>query len=143
MDSLNEPSETTNEQPVLLLIIAEGGALLFSHPFTDRWQRDDDLFSSFLSAFSSFSDEYFSQGLDRVKFGEDTLLMLSVNSFSVCYLYKGQSYLAKQKLGQFVETIQSNSSIWETLEKYYKSSQIVEVTDIPNLERLLTDIFMK
>jgi tetratricopeptide (TPR) repeat protein len=138
-----EPLESIDEQPVLLLIIAEGGILLFSFPFTDKWQQDDDLFGSFLSAFTSFSEEFFSKGLDRAKFGEDTILLQTVNSFSVYYLFKGQTYLAKQKLDEFSETIQSNSSIWEILERSYKSSQIIELADIPKLERLLTDIFMQ
>ncbi|MHA2324395.1 MAG: hypothetical protein ACXACB_03265, partial [Promethearchaeota archaeon] len=45
-----EQVESTNEQPLLLLIIAEGGIPLFTYPFTEKWQRDDDLFGSFLSA---------------------------------------------------------------------------------------------
>ncbi|MHA2197935.1 MAG: tetratricopeptide repeat protein [Promethearchaeota archaeon] len=137
-----QPPESTDEDPVLLLIIAEGGTLLFSYPFTEKWQEDDDMLSSFLSAFTSFSDEYFSQGLDRVKFDEDTLLMRSVNSFSVCYLFKGQTYLAKQKLDKFSETIQSISSIWETLEKFNKSSQVIELVDIPKMKTILEEIFL-
>ncbi|MHA2325231.1 MAG: hypothetical protein ACXACB_07525 [Promethearchaeota archaeon] len=137
-----QPPESTDEDAVLLLIIAEGGTLLFSYPFTEKWQEDDDMLSSFLSAFTSFSDEYFSQGLDRVKFDEDTLLMRSVNSFSVCYLFKGQTYLAKQKLDKFSETIQSISSIWETLEKFNKSSQVIELVDIPKMKTILEEIFL-
>jgi hypothetical protein len=137
-----DPIESSDEKPVILLILAKGGVLLFSYPFTDMWKRDDDLFGSFLSAFSTFSDEFFSQGLDRAKFGEDTILLQSVESFSVCYLFKGQTYLAKQKLNKFVETIQKSSEIWETLEKYEKSSQVAELKDLPEMENLLTNIFL-
>ncbi len=137
-----EPLESGGQQPVLLLILAEGGVLLFSHPFTDKWKRDDDLFGSFLSAFSTFSDEFFSQGLDRAKFGEDTILLQSVGSFSICYLFQGQTYFAKQKLEKFVETLQKEPAIWKTFEKFEKSSQVVELKDIPLMEPLLNDIFV-
>ncbi|MHA2037888.1 MAG: tetratricopeptide repeat protein [Promethearchaeota archaeon] len=66
------------EESMVLLIIAEGGVLIFSYPFTDEWKQDEELFSSFLSAFSSFSNEFFSEGLDRVKFGQNTVLMQSI-----------------------------------------------------------------
>jgi len=137
-----EPIESSGQKPVLLLILAEGGVLLFSHPFTDKWKRDDDLFGSFLSAFSTFSDEFFSQGLDRAKFGEDTILLQSVGSFSICYLFQGQTYFAKQKLEKFVETLQKEPAIWKTFEKFEKSSQVVELKDIPLMESLLNDIFV-
>lgn len=48
--------------------------------------------------------------------------MQSVNSFSACYLFKGQTYLAKQRLEQFIKTIQTSASIWEKLEKFDNSS---------------------
>lgn len=136
-----EHPESTDEQPVLLLIMAEGGILTFSYPFSDKWKQDEDLFSSFLSAFTSFSDEFFSKGLDRAKFGEDTILIESVNSFSVCYLFKGQTYLAKQRLDKFIEIIQGNTSVWETLEKFNKSSQVVELVDIPKMKTILEEVF--
>ncbi|MFW9942159.1 MAG: hypothetical protein ACFFFT_14065 [Candidatus Thorarchaeota archaeon] len=137
-----EPLEIVNEQPILLLILAEGGILLFSYLFTDEWKHDTEIFSSFLSAFTSFSDEFFSKGLDRVKFGDDTLLIQSTGSFSVGYLYKGQSYPAKQKLTKFLEGIQDTASIWQALDKYYKTSQIAEVKDLPQIEDLIKDIFI-
>ncbi|MHA2123831.1 MAG: tetratricopeptide repeat protein [Promethearchaeota archaeon] len=70
-----EVPELTQEEPILLLIIGEGGVLLFSYPFTDEVKVDDELFGGFLSAITSFSDEVFSEGLDRAKFGQYTVLM--------------------------------------------------------------------
>lgn len=133
--------EIVNEEPVLLLIIAEGGVLIFSHSFTDEWKRDETLFSSFLSAFSSFSSEFFTKGLDRAKFGDDLLLINSVDPFSICYLFKGQTYSAMQKLSQFAARIQNAIIIWQTLEKIYETGQVLELKDIPLLESLITEIF--
>ncbi len=96
----------------------------------------------FLSAFTSFSYEFFSESLDRVKFEQHTVLMESVGSFSVCYLYKGQTYAAKQKLSQFTEAIQNTTSIWQTLEKFYKTSQTLAIKDTPPLKNLITEIFL-
>ncbi|MHA2281266.1 MAG: tetratricopeptide repeat protein, partial [Promethearchaeota archaeon] len=45
-----ESIELVEEESTLLLIIGEGGTLIFSCPFTDEWERDEELFSSFLSA---------------------------------------------------------------------------------------------
>ncbi|GAH41131.1 unnamed protein product [marine sediment metagenome] len=137
-----EPLESGGQQPVSVLILAAGGVLLFSYPFSDDWKQDDDLFGSFLSAFLSFSDEFFSQGLDRAKFGEDTILLQPVGDFSICYLFKGQTYFAKRKLEKFAETIQKDPSIWETLEKFEKSSQVAELKDLPNMDKLLTNVFL-
>jgi hypothetical protein len=137
-----DPPELVDEEATLLLIITEGGVLLFSHPFTDEWKQDESLFSNFLSAFTSFSDEFFSEGLDRAKFGQHTVLMESVRSFSVCYLYKGQTYAAQQKLSKFIEGLENNTSIWPILERFQKSSQILEIKDSPLLEHLITNIFV-
>jgi tetratricopeptide (TPR) repeat protein len=137
-----DPPEIIDEQPTLLMIISEGGVLIFSHAFTDEWKRDDELFGSFLSAFTSFSDDFFSEGLDRVKFGQHTVLLETVGSFSVCYLYKGQTYPAKQKLIQFTEKIQKLTSVWQTLNTFYKTSQVLESKDAPSLESLITEIFI-
>jgi hypothetical protein len=139
--SLN-PTELQEEQPVLLLIMAEGGILIFSYLFTDEWKHDPEIFSNFLSAFSSFSDEFFSKGLDRAKFGDDTLLIQSIESYSVGYLYKGQTYPAKQKLTKFMEQLQQNSVIWEALEKFDRTSQVAELKDIPLLESIISEIYL-
>jgi len=49
--------ELVDEESVVLLIITEGGVLLFSYPFADEWEFDDELFGGFLTAFNNISDE--------------------------------------------------------------------------------------
>ncbi|MHA2391427.1 MAG: tetratricopeptide repeat protein [Promethearchaeota archaeon] len=134
--------EMIDEKPTLLLIITEGGILIFSYAFTDEWKRDDELFSSFLSAFTSFSNEFFSKGLDRAKFGDDLILIKSVSHFSVCYLFKGQTYPATQRLMRFIEQIQTTPSIWKNLIKSHKTSQDLNIKDVPFLESIITEIFI-
>ncbi|MHA2009486.1 MAG: hypothetical protein ACXABO_19905 [Promethearchaeota archaeon] len=137
------PPKLQSEQPLLLSIITEGGVLLFSYAFTKEWERDNEFFGSFLSAFSSFSDEYFSEGLDRAKFGKYTVLLDSVKSFTICFLFAGQSYQAKQKLARFVELLKDDSSIQEALEKIQETNQVLELHDFPFLKSLIHEIFVK
>jgi tetratricopeptide (TPR) repeat protein len=136
------PPDLVREEPTLLLIMAEGGFLIFSYPFTDEWKFDDELFSGFLSAFNSISDEIFAVGLDRVKFGENTVLMESTANFFVCYLFKGQTYLAKQKLRKFSEHLLDSAHLINTLNKYYETSQVLKLKDLPALESLVTESFI-
>jgi tetratricopeptide (TPR) repeat protein len=137
-----ESPEPVDEQSLLLLILAEGGVLIFSYPFSEEWKFDDELFGGFLTAFSSISDEIFAVGLDRAKFGDQTVLVEQVANFSICYLFKGQTYIAQKKLAKFVEEAQHNSSLWQNLEQHYKTSQILELKDNPALETLITEIFV-
>jgi len=61
---------------------------------------------------------------------------------SSLYLFKGQTYHAKQKVVKFAEQIQKTTSIRQTLDKYYKTSQVLALKDSPSLENLITDIFL-
>ncbi|MFW9818771.1 MAG: hypothetical protein ACFFE5_04110 [Candidatus Thorarchaeota archaeon] len=136
-----DTKELVDEEPVVLLIIKVGGVLTFSYSFVDEWERNNDMLGSFLSAFSSFSDVFFSEEFDRAKFGKYTVLMEAIPNFSVCYLFKGQTYLASRKLSKFTEQIQKSSLIWQTLEKYYKTNQVLELKDCPSLKPLIIEIF--
>ncbi|MFW9826784.1 MAG: hypothetical protein ACFFEY_04080 [Candidatus Thorarchaeota archaeon] len=129
------------EEPMVILIINIGGVLTFSYSFVDEWEQNNQMLGNFLSAFSSFSDEFFSQEFDRAKFGKYTVLVEAMPNFSVCYLFKGQTYFASQKLAKFTEQIQKSSIIWQTLEKYYKTNQVLEIKDCPSLKPLIIEIF--
>jgi len=136
-----KPPKLTNEEPVLLLIIGEGGILLFSYPFSDEVKIEDEIFGGFLSAFTMFSDEVFSEGLDRVKFGSYTVLMKKLADLSFCYLFKGQTYLAQKKLSNFTENFQKNTSMMQTLTKFNQTSQVIELKEFPFLEGFIKEIF--
>ncbi|MHA2036252.1 MAG: tetratricopeptide repeat protein [Promethearchaeota archaeon] len=138
--ALNAPT-LTDEEPVLLLIIGEGGILLFSYPFSEEVKVEDELFGGFLSAITSFSDEVFSQGLDRAKFGHYTVLMKDIGDFSFCYVLKGQTYVAQKRLSNFVESFQKNTSMMQTLNKFNQTSQVIELKDFPFLEGFIEGFF--
>ncbi|MFX0029476.1 MAG: tetratricopeptide repeat protein [Candidatus Hermodarchaeota archaeon] len=137
-----EPPEIEDEEPVLLLIVSEGGKPIFSRSFIEDQAFEDHLIGGFLSAFNSFSDEIFSKGLDRASFGEYTLFMNSASPFLVCYLFKGQSYSAQRKLNYFLEKITNDNEIWQNFEKFFKLNQEIQPKDIPSLEPLITEVFI-
>jgi hypothetical protein len=116
------------------------GATYFNHQFASNWDHSD-LFSSFMSAFNTFMDEIFSKSIDRIRIGENTILINPVESFLACYVIKGQSYLALQKLSRFTEAIRKNSEIWEALNKSVKTSEMLELNKPPTLKTVITDIF--
>jgi len=138
-----EPDEIQEEESVVILIISKGGTPIFSQSFTEGWSFQDHLFGGFLSAVNSFSDEMFSQGLDRAIFGEYTIIMNAISPFIVCYLFKGQSFLAQQRMKHFVDTIQNDKKIWEPIKKYYQANRLVQDKDIPSLYSLVNAIFIE
>ncbi len=137
-----EPIDLIDEEPVVLLIVSKHGTPVFSKSFEEEWSFQDHLFGGFLSAVNSFSDEMFSEGLDRATFGQYTILMKSIPPFSVCYLFKGQTYPAQQKMKYFIEKLLNEKKIWQTLHDFYRTNREVQSKDIPSLEPLLTDIFI-
>jgi len=138
-----EPDEIQDEESVVILIISTGGTPIFTQSFAGGWSFQDHLFGGFLSAINSFSGEMFSQGLDRAIFGEYTILMKSISPFIICYLFKGQSFLAQQRMKNFIDTIQSDQKIWETIKKYYKANRLIQETDIPSLDLLVKNMFIE
>jgi hypothetical protein len=138
-----EPDEIQDEESVVILIISTGGTPIFTQSFVEGWSFQDHLFSGFLSAINSFSSEMFSQGLDRAIFGEFTILMKAISPFIICYLFKGQSFLAQQRMKHFVDTIQNDKKIWETIKKYYQTNRLIQIKDIPSLDLLVNEIFIE
>lgn len=137
-----EGPELSDEEPLLLLIVSEGGEPILSHSFIDDQSFEDYLFGSFFTAINSFINEKFSEGLDRASFGEHTLLMKSISPFLMFYVYKGQSYLAQQRLRYLIEKLQSDNEVWGAFEKYFQMNQEIQLKDIPSLEPLIKDIFI-
>ncbi|UCC19084.1 MAG: tetratricopeptide repeat protein [Promethearchaeota archaeon] len=134
--------ELSDEEPILLLIVSEGGTPLFSQSFIEDKSYEDHLFGGFLSAVNTFMDEMFSEELDRATFGEHTLLLRSISPFFLCYIYKGQSYSAQNRINSFINEIQRNKEVWSTFEKYYQMNKEIQLKDIPTLDPIIKEIFI-
>jgi tetratricopeptide (TPR) repeat protein len=135
-----EPPDLVEEESILLLIMDNSGATYFNHSFAPDWDYSD-LFSSFMSAFNTFMDEIFSKSIDRIRVGENTILINPMESFLTCYVIKGQSYPALQKLTRFTEAIRENSEIWQALNKSVKTSEMLELDKPPALKTVINEIF--
>jgi hypothetical protein len=135
-----EASELENEEPILLLIMDNSGVTYFNHQFVGEWDVDG-IFSAFMSAFNTFSSELFSKSIDRIRIGENTILINPVEPFLVCYVIKGQSYPALKKLTRFTEAIRENPEIWQALNKSVKTSEMLELDKPPALKTVIDEIF--
>jgi tetratricopeptide (TPR) repeat protein len=135
-----DPPDLVGEEPILLLITDNSGATYFNYPFIANWDHSD-LFSSFMSAFNTFSSEIFSKSIDRIRIGENTILINPVEPFLACYVIKGQSYPALQKLTRFTGAIKDNSEIWQALNKSAKTGEMLELDKPAALKTVINEIF--
>ena len=135
--------ELLDEDPMLLLVVSEGGRPIFSQSFVEDQVFEDHLFGGFFTAINSFINEKFSEGLDRASFGEHTLLMHSISPFLMCYVYKGQSYSAQQRIKYFIDELQDDKDTWQTFKEFYRLNKEIQIKDIPSLEPLITRIFIE
>ncbi|MFX1490092.1 MAG: tetratricopeptide repeat protein [Promethearchaeota archaeon] len=135
-----EPPEIEEEEPMFLLIMSEGGNIYFHHTFIQDWDHRD-LFSSFISAFNTFSSEIFAKTIDRIKIGENIIFINPVEDFLACYVSKGQSYPAIQKLNKFSDSIKREKEIWDLLNKAAKTSGELSIESSPILEQVVNKIF--
>ncbi|MHA2054688.1 MAG: hypothetical protein ACW99F_13945 [Candidatus Hodarchaeales archaeon] len=134
------PPELVEEEPIVLLIMDKSGISYFNYSFRENWDSDW-LFSSFMSAFDTFSSALFSESIDRIKIGENLILVNPIESFLVCYVIKGQSYLGLQKLNRFSKAIKDNPEIWETLNRAVQTGEVLELDKPQSLGNVVNDIF--
>ena len=132
----------SNEEPVLLLIVSEGGIPFFSHSFVEDKSFESHLFGGFLTTIDYFIKEMFSEGLNRAVFGEHTLLMKAIPPFFISYIFKGDSYYALQKLDYSEAQLEKEGEIWQNLLKSFQKNTTIQLKDDPLLESLITETFI-
>ncbi|MFW9879248.1 MAG: tetratricopeptide repeat protein [Candidatus Thorarchaeota archaeon] len=138
-----EIPKVIEEQSLLLLVMTEGGIPVFSHAFSKDWKFSDELLSGFLTSFDSISKAVFSEGLDRAKIGDHTILISPVGNFLICYLFKGQSYYAKQKLGYFTNHVKTITSVEQIFNHFLKDFHTIQLEEYPILKELIIESFLK
>ncbi len=129
------------EEPVLVLVMAENGLSLFSKPFLPEGEINPQLFGGFLSAIHSFSEAVFSRTLDRALLGEYTLVMKTEEPLLMCYICKGQAFSALQKLNQFIQHTTKSDKYWNALLQGSQTGKTLDNSDYASLEHLASSIF--
>jgi tetratricopeptide (TPR) repeat protein len=105
------------EEPVLLIIVYEGGLTVYSQKFSQKEMIDEMFVGGFLTAIDAFMHQTFATGgsIERIQHQEYTLLLKIENPLLFCYVFKGQSFTAIQKLDAVIKEIKKSSSIWQAL----------------------------
>jgi hypothetical protein len=140
---LLELPELKEEEPVLVLILAENGLSLYSKPFLPEGEINPQLFGGFLSAIHSFSEAVFSRSLDRALLGEYTLVMKSEEPLLMCYICKGQAFSALQKLNRFIQQTAKSDKYWNALTKAGQTGKSLEISEYTSLDQLTKSIFSR
>ncbi|HUU77923.1 MAG TPA: tetratricopeptide repeat protein [candidate division Zixibacteria bacterium] len=131
------------EEPVLLIIVYEGGVTIFSKKFSPKEMIDEMFVGGFLTAIDSFMHQTFATGgsIERIKHQEYTLLLKAEKPLLFCYVYKGQSFTAIQKLDKIISELKKSVTIWHSLTNNLGE----QLNDLENdfIEELATKVFMK
>jgi tetratricopeptide (TPR) repeat protein len=135
-------SEVKEEQPLLFVIMNETGIALYKYSFSHLIQIDGQLLSGFLSAINSFCTEFLSGSFDRAKIGDNFLALARSPPFVICYIFKGNSYLAQKKIKNFLKKFDENQFRSKDILSYsFRYSCIVNKEDSINIKNLLFNSF--
>ncbi|MCE7736864.1 MAG: tetratricopeptide repeat protein [Candidatus Heimdallarchaeota archaeon] len=130
------------ENPIMLLIIGQGGVVKLRHKFGSVEGMHEHLIGGFLSAINSFFLDIFTEkdSLDRIRSKGFTILMKSTPEFLYCYIFKGQSLFAAQKLESFVKEIMLDATQMTALSSV---GELIspEVKDKTNILPIITKFF--
>ncbi|NHJ84735.1 MAG: tetratricopeptide repeat protein [Asgard group archaeon] len=131
-----------DEEPVLLIIIYEGGVTVFSKKFSQKEMIDEMFVGGFLTAIDAFMHQTFATGgsIERIQHQEYTLLLKGENPLLFCYVFKGQSFSAIQKLDQIVQELKKSPSIWTALTNYV--GEQLPITEKSLIEELADQVFL-
>ncbi|MFW9992548.1 MAG: tetratricopeptide repeat protein [Candidatus Odinarchaeota archaeon] len=105
------------EHPILLLVFTREGVGIFSKNYTPERKINDQIIAGYLTAINMFSSEAFavSGNIERIKHDEYTLLIGQKDPLLFCYVFKGQTYTAQQKLNNFIKNLEKSTAIWEAI----------------------------
>lgn len=112
-----DTTEFLNEIPELFIVLNDQGMKIFSKVFTAESTLDDQVVGDLLTAVNSFIQETFSASgsIERLKHKEHTLLLKPIENYLTCYVFKGQSYSALQKLEKFVDSIKEKQDLYQKI----------------------------
>jgi hypothetical protein len=79
--------------------------------------------------------------IERIRYKDYTLVMEYNDPLLFCYVFKGESYSAMQKLDKFIANAIGSSNIWESLRKATITGQTNLVEGNSSIEKWIKEIF--
>ncbi len=138
--SSNLEDMTTEEIPLLFLIIERNKTCIYSITFQDNNKYRSDLIANYLLALDIFNQEAFSTSgsLERIKHEDHTIILRYNDLFMYCYAFKGSSYSANKRLDKLIENI-ITSKILDGI----KNITILKKCQIDRIEDLVNNMFFE
>ncbi len=141
---LDNSTQEDNELPFFLVIFSNKGLDLFSLVFKDQKTGiKKRLISSFLSAFDTFGKEALSStcSIDRIKYGEDTIIVRDRDPFKFGYAFKGFSYNAIKNLEFFIEMLTKSQHLWNCLIQSELTGRVPTSDELSSIQDMANKIF--
>lgn len=132
-----KPPTLEIEQSINISVFSKTGSLVFSYHFQKSPNFDEKMISNFII----MSGQIVGGSLNRLKFGENTVLLKDLEQFLICYVFKGQSYSAQQKITYLSKAIQHNVEIMKSLQVAIRTGASLVLKDNPNLLNLIAETF--
>lgn len=132
------------EEPVMFMLLKTTGMPIYSKNFTLKGELDDALMSGFLSAINIFAKEAFSAKgpINRIKHNDYTIIINNIESYLMCYIFKGQSFSALQKLVKIIDKVKLNDQLWAELIHMYDKTITLSQVNKDILDSIVTGILI-
>ena len=140
-----EYAEIEAEEPVMFMILMEGGLSAFSAKYKSEITLDEQLIAGFMSAVNTFGQQVFSTmgSVERIKQGEYTIISKKVgNSLTFVYTFTGPSYLPIKKLDKIITDVAS-SDIVKTLILKIENNVLLEGEEEKQLQNEINGIILE
>ncbi len=126
--------------PQIFQIFKPNGIPIYTKSFNDENIVDGSILGGFLSSLNIVLSQYFSEKLDRVRFGDYTAILQSFNDLIILLVFKGQSYSANQLVSTFISRANQSPEIKNFLSKAAEMSRTIYTGDLKQFDELLYDI---
>ena len=73
----------------------------------------------------------------------NTIILMALEDKSLCYVIKGHSYPAQQKLSKFIYQLKMSTEIKNLLRKAQNKGELISDSKAPELKNLIQQIFKK
>ncbi len=132
------------EEPVMFMLLKSTGMPIYSKNFLLKEELDDSLMSGFLSAINIFAKEAFSTKgpINRIKHNDYTIIINNIESYLLCYIFKGQSFSALQKLSKIDDKIKLNDQLWDELKLIYDRTITLSDENEKVLSSIIHDVMI-